>query len=266
MTRTTRASALLLIALAAPAFADPSERSLCPARPGLATPPCIVDSGHGLVEIGLADWTLDRQGGDRSDTILAGDLLLRLGMSARSELQVGLTSFGAVRSRTDGAVSRAHGLGDMTLAFKHSLRNPDGGGVSVAVQPFVTLPTGGSAIGADDWGAGLILPVGAPLGKGVALELTPEIDAAVDADGTGRHVALSAVEGLSFSLTPSLSTSVELQEVHDADPAGRQDHVLAGLSLAWQPSAHWQLDLGSVAGLDRASPDIELYVGISRRF
>lgn len=258
--------ALLLAALSTAAMADPSERALCPARPGLATPPCIVDQGHVLAELGLADWTLDRQGADRSDRIVAGDLSLRFGVSARSEVEVGLTSFGAVRSRSNGVVSRAHGLGDMTLAFKHSLRSPDGSGFSVAVQPFVTLPTGGSAIGAGDWGAGLIVPVGASLGKSVSLELTPEIDAAVDADGTGRHVALSAVEGVSFSLTPSLSSAVEVQEVHDADPSGHQEHVLAGLALAWQPSAHWQLDVGSVAGLDHASPGVELYVGISRRF
>jgi len=256
----------LLIAFAGPALADSTERPLCPARPGLATPPCIVDSGHVLAELGLADWTLDRQDGDRNDTIVAGDLLLRLGLDTHSEVQIGLTTFGMSRDRIAGVVSRATGLGDMTLAFKRSLRSPDGSGFSVAVQPFVTLPTGGAAIGAGDWGAGLIVPISVALSDSVSLELTPEIDAAVDGDRKGRHVSLVAVEGLSFALSPSVSMAVEAQQVHDADPAGIQDHALVGLSFAWQPARHWQLDMGGVAGLDSASPDIEFYVGISRRF
>jgi hypothetical protein len=258
---------LLLTALAAPAMADDDMlRPLCPARPGLATPPCIVDSGHAQAEIGLADWTLDRQDGTRTDTLVAGDLLLRVGIGGRDEVQLGFTSFGTVRTRDMSGVSRASGVGDMTLAFKHSLRGADGSGFSVALQPFVTLPTGGSAIGAGDWGAGLAVPVGAPLTDTVSLEFTPEVDAAVNGDGSGRHLALSAVEGLSFSLSSSVSSALEIEEVHDADPAGHQDHALAGLSFAWQPASNWQLDMGSVAGLDRHSPDVELYVGVSRRF
>lgn len=257
---------LFLASATGPALADSTQQPLCPARPGLATPPCIVDSGHVLAELGLADWTLDRQGRDRSDTIVAGDLLLRFGIDARSEVQVGLTAFGGTRNRIDGAVSRATGLGDMTLAYKHSLRSPDGSGFSLALQPFVTLPTGGAAIGAGDWGAGLVVPVGVALSDTLSLELTPEIDAAVDEDGKGRHVSMAAVEGLSFALSPTVSSVLEVEEVHDADPLGTQDHALAGLAFAWQPAPHWQLDMGSVAGLDRAGPDVELYVGISRRF
>ena len=256
----------LLVMLASPAMADDMLRPLCPARPGLATPPCIVDAGHALAELGLADWTLDKQPGTRTDTIVAGDLSLRFGLDGKNEIQLGLTGFGSVRTRDASGVSRASSVGDMTIAFKHSLRNPDGSGVSVALQPYVTLPTGGAAIGAGDWGAGLIVPVGAPLSNSIALEFTPEVDAAVNGSGKGRHFAVSAVEGLSFTLSPSVSAALEIQEVHDADPDGHQDHALAGLSFAWQPSSKWQLDMGSVAGLDKNSPDIELYVGISRRF
>lgn len=256
-----------MVSLATPVMAaDDMLRAFCPARPGLATPPCIVDSGHAQAEIGMADWTLNKQDGTRTDTLVAGDLLLRVGIGGRDEIQLGFTSFGTVRTRDISGVSRASGVGDMTLAFKHSLRSPDGSGFSVAIQPFVTLPTGGSSIGAGDWGAGLAVPVGAPLTEAISLEFTPEVDAAVNGDGSGRHLALSAVEGLSFSFSPQVSSAIEVQEVHDADPAGHQDHALAGLSFAWQPAPVWQLDMGSVVGLDRHSPDIELYVGISRRF
>ncbi len=141
---------LLMAVLASPALSDDDLRPLCPTRPGLATPPCIVDSGHVLAELGLADWTLDRQGGMRTDTLVAGDLLLRYGIEGRDEVQIGLTSFGTVRTRDASGISHMSGVGDLTLALKHSLGHPDGSGFSVAIQPFLTLPTGGSAIGASD--------------------------------------------------------------------------------------------------------------------
>ena len=257
---------LLVMMLASPALADDDLRSLCPTRPGLATPPCIVDSGHVVAELGLGDWTLDRQGGDRTDTLVTGDLLLRYGLGGRDEIQIGFTSFGTTRTRDASGIGRSSGVGDLTLVYKHSLAHPDGSGFSIAVQPFVTLPTGGNTIGAGDWNGGLVVPMGLPLSDKISLELTPEIDAAVNGSGKGRHMALTAVEGLSFALSPKVSTSVEVEEVHDEDPSGTQDHALAGLSVAWQPASSWQFDTGAVAGLDHNSPDLEVYFGISRRF
>src|SRR5262249_7615693 len=58
MSNNHRLSAALFLALAssAPAAAD-GLRDLCTDRPGLGTPPCIVDRGHLIVETGIADWT-----------------------------------------------------------------------------------------------------------------------------------------------------------------------------------------------------------------
>lgn len=261
-----RALALLTGLIAAPAIAGTALRDFCPARPGLATPPCVIDAGHVDAELGLADWTLDRSGGARSDTIVAGDLLLRYGLDASSEVQIGLTGFGRVRTREQGMVERASGVGDLILGYKRNLRNPDGSGFSVALQPFVTLPTGGRAIGAGDWGAGLVVPVSIDLGGAVGLGFSPEMDAAVDSDGKGRHLAYGSVAELGFTLSPQMSASIEVSEFRDEDPAGDQSPALAALSLAWQPAADWQLDVGTVAGLNRDSPHVELSFGISRRF
>lgn len=257
---------LAALMLATPALADGELRDLCPTRPGLATPPCIVDTGHVLAELGVADWTVDKQAGVRTDAIISGDLLLRYGLDDQSEVQIGMTGFGTVRTRDASGISHSSGVGDLTLGYKRSIVHPGGNGFSAALQPFLTLPTGGRTIGAGDWSGGVMVPMAVPIAQGVSLELTPEIDAAVNVGGKGRHFAAQTVEGLSFSLTPSVSTSVEVEEVHDEDPSGTQDHALAGLSVAWQPTSNWQLDLGTVAGLDLNSAGVEVYFGISRRF
>ncbi|HEX7783573.1 MAG TPA: transporter [Sphingobium sp.] len=242
-------------------------RDLCPDRPGLGTPACTVDKGHLVVETGL-DWTREQDAETRTDSLLAGDILLRLGVTDAMELQAGWTAFGHVREqdRVSGAVTNASGVGDLTLAVKQNLANPDGSGFSAALMPYVTLPTGGKAIGAGDTAFGLLIPLSFSLTEAVTLSLTPEADAAVDGDRNGRHLAWGNVVGLGIDLTKSLSGTLEFQATRDNDPSGHATQALASVSLAWQPSDNLQLDMGGVAGLNHNSPDAELYAGVTRRF
>jgi hypothetical protein len=241
-------------AAATSALADDGLRKLCTDRPGLGTPACIVDAGHVQVEIGLADWTLDRQGPARSDQWLAGDLLVRIGVDPRMEVQVGWTAYGHVRDRARGAVDRASGGGDLLIAVRRSLRHPDGAGTTVAVMPYLRLPTGGAAIGAGAWSAGLGLPFGFDLSDSVSLEFAPRAEAAADSDRDGRHFG------------PKLNMTAELAATRDDDPGGHRTERLAGLSFGWTPTRNFQLDAGANVGLDHEAADLELYAGISRRF
>lgn len=256
--------ALLLALIAGPAVAQ--DRDLCTDRPGLGTPACTVEPGRALVETALADWTMDRGAGTRSDTILFGDTLARIGVSDRIELQLGWTPLGYNRERAGGAVDRATRIGDASLGAKLNLASPDGSGFSAAVQPRVTLPTGRAPIGAGDWGASLIVPLSYDVSDAVQLQASPELDAAVDGDGDGRHVAYGGTIGVGVALSEAISAGLEVQAIRDRDPAGRTTQAYGGLSLAWQTSRDLQLDVGSNLGLNHASSDFELYAGVSKRF
>lgn len=258
--------ALALLALAnAATAANAGERDFCASRPGLNTPPCIVDIGHPVLELGLADWTLSRQPGSRTDTISSGQATLRVALGASTEVQFGWTAFGTVRTadRTANTVQRDSGIGDVTLAVRRSLGAANG---PVAIQPYVTLPIGGTAIGAGDWGAGVLLPMGFSLGHGIQLAVTPQVAAAVNGSRSGRHLAYGAAAGLSTSLVEGLSGALEVSATRDEDPAGAKTKALASTSLAWMAGKDTQLDVGTVAGLNSDSPEIQIYFGISRRF
>jgi hypothetical protein len=261
-----RLSCATAIALTATAARAESElRDFCATRPGLGTPACTVDPGHVMVEVGLVDWTLNLQPDARTDTVIAADLLVRYGLDATTEVQLGWTSYGHVRVRDNatGAISNMGRTGDILLSFRKSLSGPNG---KVAIQPFVTLPVGRSPIGAGDWGAGVLIPFGFDLGKGIQIAFTPEIDAAVDQDGSGRHLAFGSVVGLSEALTKTLNLTEEISATRDDDPSGHSTTTLASLSLAYQPGKNTQFDVGTVAGLNRNSPDVEVYFGVARRF
>lgn len=261
--------AFILANSVAPPSARAAElRQLCPTRPGLGTAPCIVDQGHMLVEVGLADWTVEDTPDARTDTILAGEMLIRYGLTDVDEVQFGWTAFGHVRERekATGGVIKVQGSGDISLAYKRSLRHPDGNELSIAIQPFVTLPVGGSAIGDGDWSAGLLLPISFDVSDHVQLQVTPEIDASVDEDGHGRHAAFGGVAGLGLAINETIGVTLELSALREQDPAGRSTELLAGVSGTWQPGANWQFDVGAVLGLNHDSPDAELALGVSRRF
>lgn len=261
--------ALLAIAsAAAPAAAQDALREFCGDRPGLNTPACTVDKGHLQAEIGLGDWTLDKQADTRTDTILAGDAMLRYGVGTSTELRLGWTAYGHVRERdrATGLVDRTSGIGDVTIGVKQNLHNPDGSGWSIALLPSATLPTGKNGVGAVDWSAGLIVPMQYALSEALTLAISPQANAATDEDGHGRHFAYGSAIGLQAKLGEKASIAAELEAIRDRDPDQHTTQALAALSVAFMPQEQSQFDVGAVAGLNHNSPDVELYFGVSRKF
>jgi hypothetical protein len=255
--------ASLLSLVASPAPAQPAgEEPICADRPGLASGPCTVPKGRVQAELAI-DWSFQDDGEERVDTLLAGDAMVRVGLDDRTELQVGITPFGLVRTRNPADVSRASGVGDVTLGVRH--RMIEGETFSAGLQGTVSLPTGGSALGAGDWGAELLVPMSRAMGES-ELVLTPSIAAAVDADGNGRHLAYGIAAGAGLFLVDGLYAVLDLSLTRDEDPLGHSTEALAGLALAWTINPDLQVDAGAVIGLNRDSPDLELYVGAAKRF
>ena len=263
------AAALVLTSLAL--LADPASaqelRDLCADRPGAGTPTCTVDRAHFQVEVGAFSAERDRQSATVTDTYSAADIELRFGITDRAEIQAAVSPFITVRERhrITGDVQRTRGAGDLTLAFRQSLGNPEG--LSFALQPYVTAPTGSRSIGADAWQYGLIVPLAVDLTPDIGLALTGQIAAAPDLDGSGQHVTYSAVLGLSRGFGP-LSLGVELTASVDDDPAGATTQSTLELSGSWIPPTRpsLQLDAGLSAGLNDDTPDLAIYGGLSRRF
>lgn len=251
------------LAAATPALAQEGDPRFCPTRPSLGSSACTTKPGQVHLELSALDWQLDDTRDQREDRIVAGDLLARIGVGPSTEVQVGWTAFGHVRTRdkVTGAVENTQGVGDVTVGLRQNLRNPDGKGLSFGVQPFVSLPTGTGSVGAGDWGAGVVLPVSYDLGDKINLEFTGEADAAVDQDGDGRHLAYSGIWGVSYQLSDKFTTVAELSLERDDDPMAHETHSLAALSLAYQPRKTLQLDVLAVAGLNRNSPDLRLVTG-----
>jgi len=255
-----------IVLLLCPAVA--AARDYCPDRPGIDTPPCTVDAGQLSLETSLGDWAHDGSAAGVTDTLLLGDVMLRYGVDDRTELRAGWTAFGHVRSRTmpGQAVTRSSGTGDVTIGIKRNLIDPDGKDLSIALLPSASLPTGGKAIGAGDWSAGLQVPVNVPLGGAVALLLTPEVDAAANASGNGRHLAYGSAAGLAFAPLRNLNIAIEGSAIRDDDPGGATTELIVGMAAGLMLGDAVQVDVGSEFGVSRGATDRRLYLGFARRF
>ena len=75
------------------------------------------------------------------------------------------------------------------------------------------------------------------------LGLTGEIDAAVDQDGHGRHLAISETLGLGYELSDRLTAIAEVQIARTTIRPGTTTQALAAASLAWQPRDGLQFDV-----------------------
>lgn len=260
-----RPALLALLLIGAPAAAA-DLRDYCPDRPGRLTPACIVDPGHVSVEVGAADLTHHRFTGGVDDMLAVADTAVRAGITDRLELLAQWSLYNRVRSRAGGMVTTTTGVGDVLLGLKQSFVHPDGKGVSVALQPFVTAPAAKDVIGAGKWTEGLIVPITVELPADVQLGLSPEIDRLPNAEH-GFHASYTMIAGLSRAFG-TVTPGFEIAAVHDDDPGNRTTQVTADVFASYIPKAspNLQFDGGAYVGLNRDTPDVEVFVGVARRF
>lgn len=258
-------TALAVLAFAGAAHAE--ARDFCPDRPGKGSPPCVLDAGRFQLEVSGVDATLDRSGGISTHDIAYGGLELRLGLTATVEGQLAWTPYERVRTKDHGVVSTVSGAGDLGLALRWSLKNPAGDGVSIALQPFVTAPTGAHGIGGDLWQGGVIVPMSFPLSADWSLSLSPQVEARENASGAGRHAGYALAGGVGRAVGP-VNLGAELWVDRDQDPSGHVTQASFDLTAAWTPKAlkDVQLDASAYVGLNRRTPDLELVVGMAHRF
>ena len=256
---------LLLLTLVVSALTGPvgaqELRDFCAQRPGKATPPCILDAGHAQLEVGLADAVFQRSGGAHEDTYALAAAELRVGLTRRFEVSAAWSPW--IIDTTRGG-DRLTGVGDATLALMGALTDPDGKGLAVSAEGFVTAPTATHGLGAGGWTGGLRLPISAPLGDS-SLGLAPEVDVLRDAGGGGTHLAWVGVGSLSHAFG-STTLGAELWGQIEDDPAATIRRASADLTAAVAVGKNVQLDAGANFGLNHATPNAEIYAGFSRRF
>ena len=246
----------------ATAHAEPTP--ICTDRPAKANAVCTVAPGHVQLENSLVGWARFKAAGSSATTLTVGSSVLKYGLTDHSDLQLGWTPYIRIVIWDKGSSESIGGIGDVSLRSKHRLSRAEAP-VQVALIPFAKLPTAKRGIGNRRFEGGLAMPISFSLVGPVTATLGPELDLLADGDGHGTHVGLVNIINLSAPVAPRLTLAVELWTNSNIDPAGTVKQASADVALAYALANDFQLDAGINGGLTRATPDLELYVGLSIR-
>ena len=130
------ASAALLSVPAGALAQEAEEPPICTDRPTKGNGVCTVPVGKWQLESAAIGWSRTEADASETKVLTLGSSVLKLGLSERSDLQVGFTPYVHAETRAGSARSTVSGLGDLTVRYKHRLTR-DSAPVQVGVIPFV---------------------------------------------------------------------------------------------------------------------------------
>lgn len=258
-------TAAVTLASASAAAAE-APQPICADRPGKATSTCTVPQGHWQIEAGVADWSLQKAGGERDTSLVLGETTVKYGLTDRADIEVDVTPWQRATSRAGSFHDSGSGFGDINLIYKQQLSGSDAP-AQLTLMPFVKAPTAKNSLGNGKWEGGLLMPIGYAIPKSpLSIGLTPEVDWAADADGHGHHAAMAQVVTIGWQANAKLNLSAELWGQWDWDPAGTTRQASIDASAAYLARNNVQFDAGANFGLNRNTPDVEFYTGVAVRF
>lgn len=238
-------------------------------RPTKVFAPITVDAGHFQVETDLGIYTFQDNKNTRIQTrnYTAFDPLFRLGLTNNTEAQVYLTSiYTTTRTKDKNArtTSTVDGFGDVITRLKVNLFGNDGGD-ALAVMPYVKIPTNSRGVGNNQVEGGLIVPFSTSLPSDFTLTVQAEADAFANVRDNGKHANLAGIINVGHAITDSITAYGELfADVSTENHTG--SFYTFDLAAAWVVIPNLQLDAGVNLGLNAAAPDVQAYIGVSKRF
>ena len=254
------------VMLASSAAWAADEQPICADRPSKSTGPCTAPQGKWQVETGLVDWSTDRSDGVTTETTIWGASGIKYGVSGNADVELWITPLETLHVHGGGASEHHSSFGDMLLRVKYEL-TPNNAAVQVALDPFLKIPTANHQLGNGKVEGGLLVPVQVPIPKSpLTLSLDPELDLLADQDGHGHHAAMSQVLNFGIQASEKVNFSTEIWAQWDWDPSGTGRQLSWDVAAAYLPTKDLQLDAGANFGLNRQTPDVELYTGVSVRF
>jgi hypothetical protein len=251
-----------LIACVGAVEAEPS--ALCTDRPTKSTGTCTADSGHLQVESDLVSYTRSTQGDITATTWVLLNPTVKYGLSDTLDAEASAAL--AVESRTSGGASSDSlaGMGDLYLKLKQRFTLTDA--LDLALMPVIKLPTARHGLGNGAVEFGLLAPLVMRLNDDWSINLSPEIDRLRNQSGSGYHTATAQLVNLGRTLPHDFSISFEWWSAWDQDPNAPSRQASLDIGLAWLASRNVQFDLGVNRGLNAATPQIQAYLGVAKRY
>ncbi len=241
--------------------------AICTDRPTKSNFACTVDQGHFQYEADLLNGSFLRFGGVTTDTYLATNPTLKYGVSKTIDIEVNIAPYEVVHTHDKfGSTNTISGVGDLYLRLKWNAYNSTDGKLSLSVLPYIKAPTARLGIGNEAVEGGMIFPINYKLTDKITLTTVPEFDAYKDSNGDSRHLNTAQLINVGYSLPHDVTVYGELWGDWNVDPVRTIRQYSADAAVAWSLTKYLQVDAGLNFGLNRYTPGVQAYFGISQKF
>jgi hypothetical protein len=252
----------------AAATADDELSAICTDRPTKSNYACTVDAGHIQYESDVINGSFSHQDGVTTDTLLVFNPTLKYGVAPGLDVEANMSPLEIVRTRdaSTGFQRTLAGPSDLYLRLKYEFLDTDHDELDAAIIPYVKAPVARPGIGNGSVEGGAILPINYKVNDILTVTTAPEVDAYQDTVGGGHHLNTAQLINLAFSLPASFTLYGELWGDWNFDPAGTVRQYSADVAVAYGVTKYLQLDVGANIGLNRQTPGVQAYVGVSQKF
>jgi hypothetical protein len=245
-------------------------RELNADRPDKTDCPFTVDAGHFQLEMDFANFTYDtpnsERGNVKSEEYHIAPMNLKLGVLNDLDFQLVLSPYEWERTEEEraGIIERKFGFGDITPRVKVNLVGNDGGFFSLALIPFVKLPTSRDHLGNSSVEGGVGIPYAFDIPNwDVGFQTTFNCDR--NSVGNGYHAEFDNSVSIGHAVISKLSYSVEFFSSVSTE---RNSGWIGTFDtwLTYQVNKNLRLDAGAYIGVTRSVDDWHPWVGRTWRY
>lgn len=138
--------------------------------------PATVAPGRFLLEVDALSLSIDREPGLKYTAFGAATTFLSTGLASNWDIQVGAEFYITQKFDAAGLTERQSGVGDLYVRTKWRFYESESTYTSIAVLPYVKIPTNTGGVGNDAVEGGLIVPLQTELVGGFQLAAMAELD------------------------------------------------------------------------------------------
>ena len=244
-------------------------RELSADRPDKTDCPFTVDAGHFQIEIDFANLTYDLpnqvQGNIRSKNYQIAPMNIKVGLLNNVDFQLVIMPFqwDRVEDEKLGTVEKRSGFGDITPRIKINLIGNDRGFFSLALIPFVKLPTNQDNLGNHVIEGGLEFPFALDVPDwDVGFQTT--LNFARNGETSGYHTEFDN----SVSIGHAVIGKISLHGEFFSNVSTEEDSRWVGTFDTWltyQSNKNLCFDTGAYIGVTQAADKWHFWVGATWR-
>lgn len=246
-------------------------RELSADRPDVTETPYTVDAGHFQLEMDLLRYGYDRYNSARDnvrrETVSVAPMILKLGVLNSLDLELGIAPYTSTRAHnyTSGAVETHRGFGSLIPRVKVNLLGNDGGKSSVALLPFIKLPTSTGHVEDSSVEGGLTIPIAVELPYGFGLGSDIQVGVVRNSTGGGYHTEFLNTLTVGHSIFGPWGGYVEFVSIASQERAAPWVAAF-DVGVTYEVSSDVRLDGGINIGLTRSAEDLNPFIGLTWRF